>query len=246
MLERMIFEIVQQKISRRHKRKLAEFLIVFGVVRHNDITTCSKSTLVLQQVFEIAHGSMVQCRIKLMCVARQYSKTFTKIVKNFMTFCFCSFFQNIVQIGKGKIRSTHLENATCSELEYHSTLLREFAIICYIHKDIGVKKNFHFRSSPKIHLVRSSAASSGVRRSASNSSLTSGEISISAIFFARNSSSAFRLDSSASRTVSFRNSITTLMSLMFIPRMIPMYGAIGVSDTLCANVVITSLYLIQI
>ena len=218
----MTFEIIQQKISRCHKRKLAEFLIVFGVISHNDITTCRKSTLVLQQVFEIAHGSIAQSSIKLMSVARQYSKTFTKVVKNFVTFSFCSFFQNIIQIGKGKIRSTHIDNAACSKLVYHSTLQREFTIICYIHKDIGVKKNFHFRSSPKIHLVRSSAASSGVRRSASNNSSISGEISISAIFFARNSSSAFRLASSAFRTVSFRNSITTLMSLIFIPCMIPM------------------------
>lgn len=96
-MERLVtFEIIQQKISRRHKRKFAEFLIVFGVVSHNDITTCSKSTLVLQQVFEIAHGSIVQCSIKLMSIAGQHSKTFTKIVKKFVTFCFCSVFQNIV------------------------------------------------------------------------------------------------------------------------------------------------------
>ena len=91
----------------------------------------------------------------------------------------------------------------------HSTLvLQQIFKITYICMR---KCSIYFLSTskPNIHLVRSSAASSGVNLSQPTSSSISGSIFTSAIFLARYSSSAFRFASSASWMASFIYSTTS-------------------------------------
>ncbi len=227
---------LQQKVARSHQRQLTELTIVSGVVGDNDITASGNSTLVLQQVLEITNILMIQCSIQLGGIARKDCYPLTELADKAISFQPRHITLDIVDIGKCEIRCTRFKSTILSQFIYHSALHGILSFFGKVHKDIGIKKHFH--RSPSIYRVRSSAASSGVSRRRSNKSCVSGEMFISAIFLARNSSSALRLASSASCMASCRKSTTAFISLTFILLITSMYGAIGVACTLFVATVI--------
>ena len=114
-----------------------------------------------------------------------------------------------------------------------------------IDENVCVKKNLHLLSSPKMYLVRSSFASSGVRRVCSINFFILGEMFISAIFLAKNSSSALRLVSSASRMDSCKNSMTAYITSGSAPFVASKMGAKGDAWIFLTVAVITSFFLIS-
>ncbi len=227
---------LQQKVARGHQRQMTELTIVPGIVGDNDITASGNSTLVLQQVLEITNILMIQCSIQLGGIARKDCYALTELTDKAISLLLRHITLDIVDIGKCEIRCTCFKSTILSQFIYHPALHGIFSFFGKVHKDISIKKHFH--RSPSIYRVRSSAASSGVRRSMSNNLCVSGEILISAIFLAKNSSSALRLASSASCMASYKKSTTAFISLTFMLLITSMYGAIGVACTLFVATVI--------
>ena len=236
----LVSEKIQKKITRGHQRQLAELSIVTYVVRNNDIAVSCNSTHILQEILKVTHVVMDKCGVKLMRITRKNRNAFSETPHKFITVSSWNVPFDIVNIGKGKIRGTYLKDTPLGKFIYRTTLHGVFSFINNIDENVCVKKYFHFLSRPKIHLVRSSAASWGVSLNPLNSSSTSGEISNSAIFLAKNSSSALRLVSSASRIDSCKKSTTAFISFTSILLITSMYGAIGVDCTLLVASVMTT------
>lgn len=69
---------IQQEVPRCHKRELAKFEVVLRFISDYDIAVTSNSALVLQEVFEIAHIIVGQCRVKLHSITRKDCHTMSK------------------------------------------------------------------------------------------------------------------------------------------------------------------------
>lgn len=233
----VVLEVVQQEIPCRHQRKSAELHVVPDVVGHNNVATGGKRALVLKKVFKIANVFMVQGNVQLRRIARKHDDTLTEATNKLIALLTRCSTLDIIDVGVRKVRDTILNLTRFPQIENGFSQAGIVPVVGDVNQDISVQENFHL--SPRIYRVRSSVASSGVSLSHSTSSWVSGDTLISAIFCDRNSSSSLRLASSASRIASLRNSMTKYMSLTFISRISPIYGAIGVDKTRFAAVVIT-------
>ena len=241
MRQLMVRKIAQQEISRCHHGNIAELQIIPRILGNDNVATSSNSTLVLKKIFEIPNILMAQRFVQLLGISWENRDSLAKSANKLIAIAPWRTTLNVIDIGVREVRNTILNHTSLPQIDNSFCKKGVIPAFSKINQYICIQKYFHL--SPKIYLVRSSAASSGVNLNHSTSSCVSGDTLISAIFLARNSSSALRFASSTSRMASFRNSMTMYMSLTFIPRISPKYGAIGVDWICLAAVVITPLFL---
>ena len=97
-------KVIKQEFTRRHKWEFAKLKKVFLVVGYDDVAAACNRTLVLQEVFEIAHIIMSQCCVKLVSLAIQDSNTMSKTAYHIITQRSFNTSLNIIDICKTQER----------------------------------------------------------------------------------------------------------------------------------------------
>ena len=241
----LFFQQALQELGGGHDRQRRVLLEAFPVVCDYHIATTGESTLILHHVLKVAHRAEGHSLLELRRIHRQDLNATGGFLQAIINLLSATTMKKVRHRRESYRSHTITDQPPFPKVQQERCFRAMFAVVDVIHKDIRVKKYALHRFGLhllRIYFVRSSESSSSVKfTGCSRNHLVSGDsgtLNFLRAISTRLSELTAAFVSSASSITSLRNVTTIWMSCRLIPRISPIYGAIGVDFTCCAVAVI--------